>query len=49
MDIDDVHKKFGAKYDQGIEEMKGYTDELLEKPSKEGNEFLDIFAVYHSG
>ena len=35
MDIDDIHAKFGSKYDQGIEEMQAYTDKLLEESSNE--------------
>ena len=35
MDIDDIHAKFGSKYDQGIEEMQAYTDKLLKESSDE--------------
>ena len=28
MDIDDIHEKFGSKYDKQIEEMKNYTSSL---------------------
>ena len=28
MDIDDVQSKFGNKYDDAIEQMRDYTDEL---------------------
>lgn len=31
MDIDDVRSKFNDKYDDAIEQMKKYTDELLNK------------------
>lgn len=35
MDIDDLHAKFGDKYDKAIEEIQAYTDELLEESPKE--------------
>lgn len=31
MDIDDIHDKFGNKYDDAIEEMLQYVDDLIEK------------------
>ena len=31
MDIDDVRAKFGNKYNESIQEMLEYTDELLNK------------------
>ena len=31
MDIDDLHMKFGDKYDKGIEEMVQYTEQLLKE------------------
>ncbi len=31
MDIDDIHEKFGDKYDDAIEELLNYVDELEEK------------------
>ena len=30
MDIDDIHEKFGDKYDEGIQQMKDYYNELKE-------------------
>ncbi len=30
MDIDDIHEKFGDKYDEGIDQMKQYYNELKE-------------------
>ncbi len=33
MDIDDIHSKFGSKYDEGIKEMLEY-DKKLEKEGK---------------
>ena len=31
MDIKDVRKLFGNKYDEGIEQMEEYTNELIKK------------------
>ena len=30
MDIDDIHDKFGDKYDEGIDQMKQYYNKLKE-------------------
>jgi hypothetical protein len=31
MDIDDIHEKFGDKYDDAIAEMREYVDKLKEE------------------
>lgn len=33
MDIDDLHKKFGDKYNEGIEDMEKYTEEIKDEIS----------------